>query len=191
MWLGRGGCISCRIRAGTWGGFITQTGLMQPTLSASQTPSYSMLDEHWFSTLLVHMIPPFLRVKLLGYKKKDSQWLIGPLCYWIQVTEGDERRESAGREGGWGWRQRGDCMFVTQRELLACRTEEEQVVEQQYNRAQVLVLHTSKIKSLLQTKASICAFACKNQLVTAWQTYSALRDSRRLLKYLWNVSVNL
>lgn len=55
--------------------------------SASQTPSYSMPVEHWFSTLLAHIIPPFLCGKLRGCKKKeDSLWSIGPLCYCIQVT---------------------------------------------------------------------------------------------------------
>ena len=90
----------------------------------------------------------------------------------------------AGREGvDEDSAQRGICMFVTRRELLGCRTEEEQVVEQQYNRAQVLVLHTSKIKSSLQTKAFICTFACKNQLATALETYSALNDSPRLRNF--------
>lgn len=64
--LGRGGCISCRMRDETWGGFISQTDLMESMRSASQSPSYSMPVEHWFSTLLAHMIPPFLRGKLPG-----------------------------------------------------------------------------------------------------------------------------
>lgn len=43
--------------------------------------------------------------------------------------------------------QRGVCMLVSLREILACKpkAEEEQVVKQQYNSAQARVLHPSNI----------------------------------------------
>lgn len=67
-----------------------------PALSASQTPSYSMPVEHWFSTLLAHMIPPFLRGKLPGWKKKGL-----PVIDWSTalLNSGYKLREMR-REGG-------------------------------------------------------------------------------------------
>lgn len=85
----------------------------------ARLPSYSMPVEHWFSTLLAHMIPPFLRGKLPGWrkKKKDSLWSIGPLRYWIQVTSWGRWGE---REGVWGWRRctagGGTCKTGTEEE---------------------------------------------------------------------------
>lgn len=61
----------------------------------ARLPSYSMPVEHWFSTLLAHIIPPFLRGKLPGWKKKkDSLWSIGRL----QLNSGYKLREMR-REG--------------------------------------------------------------------------------------------
>lgn len=67
-------------------------------------------------------------------------------------AEGDEGRGRAGREGGRVGEdedsaQRGVCMLVSLREILAskAKAEEEQVVKQQYNSAQARVLHPSNI----------------------------------------------
>lgn len=90
----------------------------------------------------------FPQRKIAGIKKKDFLWSIGPLCYWIQVTSrgrwGQREYREGGREGEDEDRaQQGVCMLVSLREILACttRAEKEQVAKQQYNSAQVLVLH--------------------------------------------------
>lgn len=99
-------------------------------LSASQTLSYSMPVEHWFSTLLAHMIPPFLRGKLPGMKKRT------PCDRLVHCAA--EFRLQEGEEGGAQW---GVCMFEWQRERLAGKTrpEEQQLVNKQYISVQALV----------------------------------------------------
>lgn len=88
--MGRGVALSLKLAS--W----------SPVLSASQTPSYSVPVEHWFSTLLAHIIPPFLRGKLLGWKKKGL-----PVIDWSTalLNSGYKLREMRREGEQWGWRQ--------------------------------------------------------------------------------------
>ncbi len=67
---GRGGCISCRMRDGTWGGFITQTGLMEP--SALCQPDSKLF--YASGALIFHTVSshdsPFPQRKIAGMKKE-------------------------------------------------------------------------------------------------------------------------
>lgn len=98
----RGSCISCRMRDGTWGGFITQTGLMEPsTLCQPDSKLFYASGALIFHTVSSHY-SPFPQRKIAGMKKKDSLWSIGPLHYCIQVTNWGRwgEREREGMEEG-------------------------------------------------------------------------------------------
>lgn len=77
------------------GGFITHTGHMEP--SASQTPSYSMPVEHWFSTLLAYIIPPFLRGKLPGWKKQTPYDRLVLCATEFRLQAGGEEKKGRAR----------------------------------------------------------------------------------------------
>lgn len=116
VWLGRGGCISCRMRDGTWGGFIIQTGLMEPsTLCQPDSKLFYASGALIFHTVSSYD-SPFPQRKIAGMKKKDSLWSIGPLRYWIQVTSWGRWGERESREGeAEDSAQRGVCMLVSLR----------------------------------------------------------------------------
>lgn len=119
MCLGRSGCISCRTRDGTWGGFITQTGLMEPgALCQPDSKLFYASGALIFHTVSSHD-SPFPQRKIAGMKKKGL-----PVIDWSTalLNSGYKLREMR-REGervGWGSgdedsAQRGVCMLVSLR----------------------------------------------------------------------------
>lgn len=107
VWLGRSGCISCRMRDGTWGGFITQTGLTEP--SALCQPDSKLF--YASGALIFHTVSshdsPFPQRKIAGMKKRRTPCdrLVHCATEFRLQAEGDEGRGRARREGEWGWRQ--------------------------------------------------------------------------------------
>lgn len=119
MWLGRGGCISCRMRDGTWGGFITQTGLMEPSAPCQPDPKLFYAS----GALIFHTVSshdsPFPQRKIAGMKKKGLpviDWSTALLNSGYKLREMRREGEQSGRESeDEDGAQRGVCMLVSLR----------------------------------------------------------------------------
>lgn len=104
------------MRDGTWGGFITQTGLMEPgALCQPDSKLFYASGALIFHTVSSHD-SPFPQRKIAGRKKKRTPCdrLVHCATEFRLQAEGDEERR--GREGeDEDSAQRGVCMLVSLR----------------------------------------------------------------------------
>lgn len=95
------------MRDGTWGGFITQTGLMEPSaLCQPDSKLFYASGALIFHTVSSHY-SPFPQRKIAGMKKKKTHGL--PVIDWsTEVLNSGYKLREMRREGEQGWKERED-----------------------------------------------------------------------------------